>query len=145
MQLQPGEYAYAIGSPGGVQFANTITGGRISAINRDVTINDRVMTLIQTDASINPGNSGGALINKYGQVVGITSAKLSSSAFSDTSTIEGMGFAIPINNAKEIVDELIANGYVAGRPSLGITGPQPRTAQEGHERQCAAGRLRLLG
>lgn len=119
--LQPGEYAYAIGSPGGVQFANTITGGRISAINRDVTINDRVMTLIQTDASINPGNSGGALINKYGQVVGITSAKLSSSAFSDTS-IEGMGFAIPINNAKEIVDELIANGYVAGRPSLGITG-----------------------
>ena len=119
--LQPGEYAYAIGSPGGVQFANTITGGRISAINRDVTINDRVMTLIQTDASINPGNSGGALINKYGQVVGITSAKLSSSAFSDTS-IEGMGFAIPINTAKEIVDELIANGYVAGRPSLGITG-----------------------
>ncbi len=126
--LQPGEYAYAIGSPGGVQFANTITGGRISAINRDVTINDRVMTLIQTDASINPGNSGGALINKYGQVVGITSAKLSSSAFSDTS-IEGMGFAIPINNAKEIVDELIANGYVAGRPSLGITG-RNLTAQE---------------
>lgn len=120
-QLQPGEYAYAIGSPGGVQFANTITGGRISAINRDVTINDRVMTLIQTDASINPGNSGGALINKYGQVVGITSAKLSSSAFGEAS-IEGMGFAIPINTAKEIVDELIANGYVAGRPSLGITG-----------------------
>ena len=74
-ELQPGEYAYALGSPGGVQFANTITGGRISAINRDVTINDRVMTLIQTDASINPGNSGGALINKYGQVVGITSCQ----------------------------------------------------------------------
>ena len=120
-QLQPGEYAYAIGSPGGVQFANTITGGRISAINRDVTINDRVMTLIQTDASINPGNSGGALINKYGQVGGITSAKLSSSMYSDT-TIEGMGFAIPINTAKEVVDELIANGYVTGRPSIGITG-----------------------
>lgn len=125
--LEPGEYAYAIGSPGGVQFANTITGGRISAINRDVTINDRVMTLIQTDASINPGNSGGALINKYGQVVGITSAKLSSSAFSDT-TIEGMGFAIPINTAKEIVDELIANGYVAGRPSIGITGSNVESA-----------------
>lgn len=125
--LQPGEYAYAIGSPGGVQFANTITGGRISAINRDVTINDRVMTLIQTDASINPGNSGGALINKYGQVVGITSAKLSSSAFSDTS-IEGMGFAIPINTAKEVVDELIANGYVAGRPSIGITGRNVESA-----------------
>ena len=125
--LQPGEYAYAIGSPGGVQFANTITGGRISAINRDVTINDRVMTLIQTDASINPGNSGGALINKYGQVVGITSAKLSSSAFSDT-TIEGMGFAIPINTAKDIVDELIVNGYVTGRPSIGITGRNVESA-----------------
>ena len=119
--LEPGEYAYAIGSPGGVQFANTITGGRISAINRDVTINDRVMTLIQTDASINPGNSGGALINKYGQVVGITSAKLSSSMYSDT-TIEGMGFAIPINTAKDVVDELIANGYVSGRPTIGISG-----------------------
>lgn len=80
-QLQPGEYAYAIGSPGGVQFANTITGGRISAINRDLTVNDRVMSLIQTDASINNGNSGGALINEYGQVVGITSAKLSGNAF----------------------------------------------------------------
>ena len=125
--LQPGEYAYAIGSPGGVQFANTITGGRISAINRDVTINDRVMTLIQTDASINPGNSGGALINKYGQVVGITSAKLSSSAFGEAS-IEGMGFAIPINTAKEVVDELIANGYVAGRPSIGITGQNVESA-----------------
>ena len=126
-ELQPGEYAYAIGSPGGVQFANTITGGRISAINRDVTINDRVMTLIQTDASINPGNSGGALINKYGQVVGITSAKLSSSMYSDT-TIEGMGFAIPINTAKEVVDELIENGYVAGRPSIGITGSNVESA-----------------
>lgn len=126
-ELQPGEYAYAIGSPGGVQFANTITGGRISAINRDVTINDRVMTLIQTDASINPGNSGGALINKYGQVVGITSAKLSSSAFGEAS-IEGMGFAIPINTAKEVVDELIANGYVAGRPSIGITGQNVESA-----------------
>lgn len=126
-ELQPGEYAYAIGSPGGVQFANTITGGRISAINRDVTINDRVMTLIQTDASINPGNSGGALINKYGQVVGITSAKLSSSAFGEAS-IEGMGFAIPINTAKEVVDELIENGYVAGRPSIGITGQNVESA-----------------
>lgn len=114
--LQPGEYAYAIGSPGGIELANTITGGRISAINRDVTIDDRVMTLIQTDASINPGNSGGALINKYGQVVGITSAKLGIGAY------EGLGFAIPISTAKEIIDTLISNGYVTGRPSIGITG-----------------------
>lgn len=120
-QLEPGEYAYAIGSPGGVQFANTITGGRISAINRDLTVNDRVMSLIQTDASINNGNSGGALINKYGQVVGITSAKLSGNAFG-SATVEGMGFAIPINTAKDIVDEIIKNGYVSGRPSIGITG-----------------------
>ena len=126
-ELEPGEYAYAIGSPGGVQFANTITGGRISAINRDLTVNDRVMTLIQTDASINNGNSGGALINKYGQVVGITSAKLSGNAFG-RATVEGMGFAIPINTAKDIVDELIQNGYVSGRPSIGITGQNVESA-----------------
>ena len=126
-ELEPGEYAYAIGSPGGVQFANTITGGRISAINRDLTVNDRVMTLIQTDASINNGNSGGALINKYGQVVGITSAKLSGNAFG-SATVEGMGFAIPINTAKDIVDELIQNGYVSGRPSIGITGQNVESA-----------------
>ena len=116
-ELEPGEYAYAIGSPGGVQFANTITGGRISAINRDLTVNDRVMTLIQTDASINNGNSGG----------GITSAKLSGNAFG-SATVEGMGFAIPINTAKDIVDELIQNGYVSGRPSIGITGQNVESA-----------------
>ncbi|MGI6180477.1 MAG: trypsin-like peptidase domain-containing protein [Agathobaculum sp.] len=126
-ELQPGEYAYAIGSPGGVELANTITGGRISAINRDITIDDRVMTLIQTDASINPGNSGGALINKFGQVVGITSAKLSSSGFGGTS-YEGLGFAIPINTTKTIVDELLQNGYITGRPSIGITGKNVESA-----------------
>ncbi len=119
--LQPGERAYAIGSPGGVELANTITGGYISAINRDITIDDRVMTLIQTDASINPGNSGGALINKYGQVVGITSAKLSGAGFGSAS-YEGLGFAIPMSTAKTVVDELISKGYIAGRPSIGITG-----------------------
>lgn len=115
-QLQVGQNAYAIGSPGGVQLANSMTSGIISAINRDITVNDRVMTLIQTNVTINPGNSGGALINKYGQVVGITSAKLGIGAY------EGLGFAIPINSAKEIVDQLIQFGYVSGRPSIGITG-----------------------
>lgn len=114
--LQVGENAYAIGSPGGVQLANSMTNGIISAINRDITVNDRVMSLIQTNVTINPGNSGGALINKYGQVVGITSAKLGISYY------EGLGFAIPINSAKEVVDELIQNGYISGRPSIGITG-----------------------
>ena len=123
--LQVGETAYAIGSPGGVQLANTMTDGIISAINRDITVNDRVMSLIQTNVTINPGNSGGALINEYGQVIGITSAKLGISYY------EGLGFAIPINSAKEIVDELIVNGYIAGRPSIGITGEEidQRTAQ----------------
>jgi len=74
------------------------------------------MSLIQTDAAINPGNSGGALINKYGQVVGITSAKLGISYY------EGLGFAIPMDTVKPIIDELIQNGYIAGRPQIGISG-----------------------
>ena len=114
--LQVGEAAYAIGSPGGVELANSMTSGIISAINRNITVNDRVMTLIQTNVTINPGNSGGALINQYGQVVGITSAKLGISYY------EGLGFAIPINSAKEIIDELIQTGYISGRPSIGISG-----------------------
>ncbi len=114
--LKPGQQCYAIGSPSGLQLANTITTGSISAISRDITINDNVMSLIQTDAAINPGNSGGALINQYGQIVGITSAKLGISYY------EGLGFAIPITTAKEIVDELIQTGYIAGRPQIGITG-----------------------
>ena len=114
--LKVGQVAYAIGSPGGVQLANTMTNGIISAINRDIMVNDRVMSLIQTNVTINPGNSGGALINQYGQVIGITSAKLGISYY------EGLGFAIPMNSAKEIVDKLIQDGYLAGRPSIGITG-----------------------
>ena len=122
--LKPGEAAYAIGTPTAYRLTNTITTGSISAINRNITINDKVMTLIQTDAAINSGNSGGALVNKYGQVVGITNAKLSSNVFSSSANYEGLGFAIPINTAKAIVDELMTNGYVAGRPSIGISGSE---------------------
>lgn len=118
--LSVGERCYTVGSPGGLELQNTFTGGYISAINRDVTINDRVMSLIQTDAAINSGNSGGALLNVYGQVIGITSAKISSTGGS--STYEGLGFAIPVSTAKEIVDELIAHGYISGRPAIGISG-----------------------
>ena len=125
--LQVGDSVAAIGDPLGTALRGTMTDGIVSAINRDLTVNDRVMTLIQTDASINNGNSGGALINKYGQVVGITSAKLSGNAFG-SATVEGMGFAIPINTAKDIVDELIQNGYVSGRPSIGITGQNVESA-----------------
>lgn len=119
--VRVGDRAFAIGSPGGIEYQNSFTGGFISAINRDVTINDRVMSLIQTDTAINPGNSGGALINSAGQVIGITSSKLSASSM-DSASIEGMGFAIPMSTAKEIVDELIANGHVTGRPAIGISG-----------------------
>lgn len=120
-QVQVGDRAFAIGSPGGVEFQNSFTGGFISAINRNVTINDREMTLIQTDVAINPGNSGGALINTNGQVIGITSSKLSASS-ADSASIEGMGFAIPTNTVKEVVDQLIAYGHVTGRPAIGISG-----------------------
>ncbi len=119
--VKVGDRCFAIGSPGGIEFQNSFTGGFVSAINRNVTINDYTMTLIQTDTAINPGNSGGALINTDGQVIGITSSKLSSSSTSSTS-YEGMGFAIPSSTVKEIVDELIAYGYVTGRPAIGISG-----------------------
>lgn len=114
--LEVGELAVAIGNPAGLELQGTVTSGIISAINRDITVEDRVMTLIQTDASINPGNSGGPLVNKYGQVIGVNTIKLGVSYY------EGIGFAIPSNTFKPIIDELIANGYVKGRPMIGITG-----------------------
>lgn len=114
--LQVGEAAIVIGNPLGFELANSVTAGIISALDRSITIENRTMNTIQTDASINNGNSGGPLINSYGQVVGITSAKV-------TSTYgEGLGFAIPIDEAIPIIKELIANGYVTGRPTLGISG-----------------------
>ncbi len=115
-----GEMVVAIGNPLGLEFQNTATCGIISALNRQVTINDNTMTLIQTDTAINSGNSGGPLINSSGQVIGINSAKMSST-YSDSASIEGIGFAIPMSEAKVIIDDLINYGYVTGRPQLGIT------------------------
>ncbi len=115
-KLEQGDPAIAIGNPAGLQLQNTVTSGIISAINRDIVIEDRSMTLIQTDASINPGNSGGPLVNEFGQVIGINTVKIGVSYY------EGLGFAIPINTAKPIIDELISNGYIKGRPSIGING-----------------------
>ena len=120
-QLQVGEMVVAIGNPLGLEFQNTVTCGIISALNREVTINDKKMTLIQTDTAINSGNSGGPLINSAGQVIGINSAKMSSSYSSSSASVEGMGFAIPMTEAQEIIDDLINYGYVTGRPQLGIT------------------------
>ena len=115
-EVQVGEIAIVIGNPLGFDLANTVTSGIISATDRTLTIDDRTMNFIQTDASINSGNSGGPLINAYGQVIGITSAKVSSTYG------EGLGFAIPIDDAKVIIDDLIEYGYVTGRPTLGISG-----------------------
>lgn len=120
-RLRVGDSVVAIGDPLGVQLRGTMTNGIISAINRDLTVGDRTMTLIQTNAALNNGNSGGPLINCYGQVIGINTVKMSS-YYASAASVEGLGFAIPISVAKPIVDELIENGYVAGRPAIGISG-----------------------
>ena len=120
-KLRVGDSVVAIGDPLGVQLRGTMTNGIISAINRDLSVGDRTMTLIQTNAALNNGNSGGPLINCYGQVIGINTVKMSS-YYTATASVEGLGFAIPISVAKPIIDELIENGYVAGRPAIGISG-----------------------
>ncbi|MDI3256673.1 MAG: trypsin-like peptidase domain-containing protein [Kyrpidia sp.] len=121
--LQPGEPAIAIGNPLGLEFRQTVTVGVISATGRTLPITDNQgqvvweQDVIQTDAAINPGNSGGALCNIQGQVVGINSSKITETA---QGPVEGLGFAIPINEAKPIIQQLVANGKVI-RPILGIT------------------------
>lgn len=118
--LRVGDTVVAIGDPLGVEFRGTYTNGIISGIDRDVDVDGRTMTLIQTNAALNSGNSGGPLINCYGQVIGINTMKIG--AFTDKAGVEGLGFAIPSATVKTIVDQLIAQGYVSGRPTLGITG-----------------------
>lgn len=119
-QLMVGDAVVAIGDPLGQKLRGTMTDGIISAINRDLIVNGRALTLIQTNAALNNGNSGGPLINAYGQVIGINTMKLSS--YYTSASVEGLGFAIPISVAKPVIDELIEHGYVSGRPALGITG-----------------------
>ena len=120
--LMVGDAVVAIGDPLGQKLRGTMTDGIISAINRDLIVNGRALTLIQTNAALNNGNSGGPLINTYGQVIGINTMKLSAFYSGSSATVEGLGFAIPITVAKPVVDELIEHGYVSGRPALGITG-----------------------
>ncbi len=119
-QLRVGDTVAAIGDPLGVKYRGTYTDGIVSAINRDVDMDGRTMTLIQTNAALNSGNSGGPLINCYGQVIGINTMKIG--AFTDSAGVEGIGFAIPSATVKDIVDQLITQGYVSGRPTLGIEG-----------------------
>ena len=117
--LQVGEPVYAIGNPLG-ELTFTFTGGFVSAKDRSITMSDgTIMNMIQTDAAINSGNSGGPLFDQYGQVVGIVSAKYSGSSSSEA-TIEGIGFAIPINDVADMVTSIIENGYVTGKPNVGI-------------------------
>lgn len=116
--LAVGDEVSAIGNPLGSELRGTFTNGIISAINRDIEVDGRKMTLIQTNAALNAGNSGGPLINSYGQVIGVNTMKMRSYY----STVEGLGFAIPISLAKPIIDELIEKGYVSGRAAIGITG-----------------------
>ena len=109
--LQVGELVVAIGNPLG-KLSGTVTVGVVSALERTVNNNGYTMDLIQTDASINSGNSGGPLINSFGEVIGVTNAKIS--------TAEGLGFAIPISDVDEIIQSIINYGYVANRPYLGV-------------------------
>jgi len=115
--LRVGDSVVAIGDPLGIELRGTMTNGIVSAINRDVTTGGRTLTLIQTNAAL---NSGGPLINCYGQVIGINTMKMGDIASS--SGVEGLGFAIPSSTVKEITDQLISQGYVSGRPSLGLSG-----------------------
>lgn len=112
-----GDAVVAIGDPLGTELRGTMTDGIICGIQRDISVGDRTMTLMQTNAALNSGNSGGPLVNMYGQVIGINTMKLTSSYTS----VEGIGFAIPISSAKPIVDELMEKGYVSGRPAFGFT------------------------
>lgn len=115
-KLRVGDLCVAIGNPLGQELAGTVTVGYISALNRSITIDNKTLTLLQTDAAINPGNSGGALVNEYGEVIGINTAKISSS------NLEGLGFAIPTSEAKPILNDLMQSGYVKGRPVIGFAG-----------------------
>ena len=112
--LSVGEQTVVIGNPLGA-LGGSITTGILSASEREITINNEKMTLLQTDAAINPGNSGGGMFDAYGNLIGIVVAK------SSGTTIEGLGFAIPINTVKDIYEQLMDNGYVTGRAVLGVT------------------------
>ena len=116
--VQVGDAVVAIGDPLGQELSGTMTDGIISAINRNLSVQGRSLTLLQTTAALNEGNSGGPLINCYGQVIGVNTAKIGD--YYSSAGVEGLGFAIPMKAVKEVVDQLISTGYVPGRPSLGL-------------------------
>lgn len=113
--VQVGDPVLTVGNPGGLSYASSVTYGRVSAVNRVITSSVNVFGLFQVDAAINPGNSGGALVNRWGQVIGINCAKVVASGY------EGIGFAIPMTKAKPVFDSLMKYGYVKDRVRLGVT------------------------
>lgn len=121
--LTVGDSVTAIGNALGT-LANTLTTGVVSALDRAISMSDgAAMSLLQTDCTVNSGNSGGPLFNQYGEVIGIVNAKYSSSSsmYSSEASIEGIGFAIPINDVQDVLSDLMKYGYVTGKPYLGIT------------------------
>lgn len=116
-----GDPVYAIGNPLGIELRGTLTNGIISAINRDVELEGRTLTVLQTTAALNSGNSGGPLINRYGQVIGINTLKMSGTGSPDEATVESLGFALPISEACYVINDILANGKYFGAPTLGIT------------------------
>lgn len=126
--LAVGDTVYAIGNPLGVELRGTLTDGIVSAINRDVDVSGRTMTLIQTNAALNEGNSGGPLINVYGQVVGVNTIKM----MSFSSNVEGLGFALPLRSVQKIVNDILETGEVLPEPRLGVTVfDQPKLLPDG--------------
>ena len=117
-KLNVGDHVLAVGNPLG-ELTFSMSGGMVSSVNRAINVSGTPFNMIQTDASINPGNSGGPMFNQYGEVVGIVSAKYSS--YSNNS-VEGLGFAIPINDVFAMIQDIMTNGYITNKPYLGITG-----------------------
>ena len=116
-ELNVGDHVLAIGNPLG-ELTFSMSGGMVSCVNRAINVDGTPFNMIQTDASINPGNSGGPMFNQYGEVVGIVSAKYSSTG---NESVEGLGFAIPINDVFAMIQDIMTNGYVTNKPYLGIT------------------------
>ena len=119
--LQVGERVYAIGNPLGIELRGTLTDGIVSAVNRQVSVGDGHMTMIQTTAALNNGNSGGPLINSSGQIVGINTLKMGNSGWEGEATVEGLGFALPSSSVCFVVNDLIATGRFRGVPTIGIS------------------------
>ena len=119
-QLRIGDMVAAIGDPLGVEYRGTYTDGIVSAINRDVDMDGRTMTLIQTNAALNSGNSGGPLIDRYGHIIGINTMKIGDHM--NAAGVEGLGFAIPSTTVVDVISQILDQGYVSGRPTVGISG-----------------------